>query len=117
GYLVPGPAELHAPGARVGRRIAHEPAGLALAHDEPVGARVLVELLPLAVVVGDDQRHAAVLDWLRHQRLLFYRRVSAGGAPAPRRAATRTAFTPDEQGAAGARRRPSAVSRGLGGRE
>src|SRR5262249_60598112 len=81
--LVPRPSELHAPGARVGRRIAHEPARLALAHDEPMGARVLVELLPLAVVVRNDQRHAAVLNWLRHPGLLsilVYTRVSAGGA-------------------------------------
>jgi hypothetical protein len=31
---------------------------------------VVVELLPLAIVIGNDQRHAAVLDWLRHRRLL-----------------------------------------------
>src|SRR6266511_4305948 len=73
GHLLPRPPEVHAPGAGVGRRVAHEPAGLALAHDEPVGARVRVELLPFAVVVGIDQRHAAVLDWLGHARLLYRR--------------------------------------------
>src|SRR2546428_5314481 len=70
GRLLPRPAQIHAPGAGVGGGVAHEPAGLALAHDEPVGARVRVEFLPFAVVVGNDQRHAAVLDGLRHRELL-----------------------------------------------
>src|SRR5207249_4080155 len=68
--LVPRPPELHAPRAGVRRGIAHEATGFALAHDQPVGSCVLVELLPLAVVVGNDQRHAAVLNWLRHQSSL-----------------------------------------------
>src|SRR5438552_4261610 len=68
--LLPGPPEVHAPRTGVGLGIAHEPARRALADDELVRARVLVELLPLAVVVGHEQRHAAIGHWLWHSTLL-----------------------------------------------
>src|SRR5207245_107831 len=67
-------------------------AGSALADDEAVGARVGVELRPLAVVVGDDERHAAVLDRLGHEGSL----------------------SPKDEGAARRRHRPAEVHRDLG---
>src|SRR5256885_7562791 len=64
GDLPPAPPERHAPGTGVRRRVAQEAARGALPNDEAGGPRVRVELLPLRVVVGDDQGHPAVLDRL-----------------------------------------------------
>src|SRR6266545_7052421 len=113
GHLLPRPPEVHAPGAGVGGRVAHEPAGLALAHDEPVGARVRVELLPFAVVVGNDQRHAAVLDRLGHDRLLYRRLASDPGPPAPAVLRLALLASHDER-AAGRGHGPAEVHRDLG---
>src|SRR5262249_57766901 len=68
-------------------------AGLALGHEQPMGAWVLVELFPLAVVVRNDQRHAAILDWLGHSGLLA---------------------SPHDERAAGRRHGPAEVHRDLG---
>src|SRR2546428_3969403 len=82
--LLTRPAEVHAPGTGVGGRVAHQAARLACAQHQPVLAGVGEVLLPLTVVVGNDQRHAAGRDGLGHRYLLMITAEPLAGHAQPR---------------------------------